>query len=416
MEVTNAKEGRFFRDLSLKWSFVLYVVVCIIAVFLLSISITAFFGWLRHDIKQDYEDLYRDELGIQAYLVPDEEVEQGEGLWIYTDDIQNRLSKRDSMLYDLYGILNVLVVPIASVLCIVAVGAIFYLQRLKKPLMILDAASARIVAGDLDFKVEYDSRNEFGRLAASFETMRESLVETNREIWKIIEGCRRLNAAFAHDLRTPLTVLRGYCDFLLKYVPEGKISNEKTISTLSTMDVYLKRMEEYTETMSSLQKLEQIELSPEEVDVKSLCDKLKNISVMLASQKRIDFHFDGDGVLYVDLSAVFQTYENLVSNAIRYAEHEIKVSCEVKGNVFRITVADDGPGFTPEALQNATEPYFRTERDISDTTHFGIGLYVCQLLCEKHGGTLAIENDIGGKVTADFALLRHETIVHSSIS
>lgn len=131
---------------------------------------------------------------------------------------------------------------------------------------------------------------------------------------------------------------------MLKYVPEGKISEEKAISTLSTMDVYLKRLEGYTATMSSLQKLEEIELSPEEVSFERLCDEIKNISVMLTSNKKVDFHSSGNGVLYVDLSTVLQTYENLVSNAVRYAENEVRVSCVVKDAVLSITVADDGPG------------------------------------------------------------------------
>jgi len=406
VEVKNVKAFHLFRDLSLKWSFVLYVAVCIIAILLLSISLSGFFGWLQNDIKQYYEDLYRDELAKQAYLVLDEGVIQGESIWIYTENIQNRFSERDSKLYDLYGILNILVVPITSVLCIIATGVIFYLRKLKKPLLILDSASARIAAGDLDFKVEYDSHNEFGRLAASFETMRESLHEVNREMWQMMEARRRLNAAFAHDLRTPLTVLRGYCDFLLKYVPKGKISDERAISTLSTIDVYLKRLEEYTATMSSLQKLDEIELSPKEVSFSSLCDELKSISVMLVSEKRIEFHSNGDGVLYVDLPAVFQTYENLISNAVRYAKNEIKVSCIVKDSILSIIVEDDGPGFTPEALKNATEPYFSTEKSMSDVMHFGIGLYICRIMCQKHGGALAIENATGAKVTASFAILQ----------
>ena len=115
-------------------------------------------------------------------------------MWIFTEDIRNRFSERDSRLYDLYGILNILAVPIASVLCVIAAGVLFYLRKLKKPLLILDSASARIAAGHLDFKVEYDSANEFGRLAASFEKMRRSLYEANREMWQMMEARRRLNA------------------------------------------------------------------------------------------------------------------------------------------------------------------------------------------------------------------------------
>ena len=408
MEIKKVKAFHPFRDLSLKWSFAIYAAVCIITILLLSVSLSGIFSWLQNDIEKHYVDKYRDELAMQAYLVSDEETAQEERLWIYTEDIRNRFSERDTKLYNLYGTLNVLVVPITSVLCIIAAGVIFYLRKLKKPLLIFDSASARIAAGAFDFIVEYDSRNEFGRLAASFEKMRESLLEAKRETWQMMEARRRLNAAFAHDLRTPLTVLRGYCDFLLKYVPEGKISEEKAISTLSTMDVYLKRLEGYTATMSSLQKLEEIELSPEEVSFERLCDEIKNIPVMLTSNKKVDFHSSGNGVLYVDLSTVLQTYENLVSNAVRYAENEVRVSCVVKDAVLSITVADDGPGFTQEALKNAAEPYFRAEKDMSDVAHFGIGLYICRLMCEKHGGSLVVENAAGAKVTANFAILKHE--------
>lgn len=406
MEVRSMKAHHPFRNLSLKWSFVLYAAICIITALLFSLMLSGLFSRLQSDMWQYYQDLYQDEIATQAYLVSDAKAVQGGNLQIFTKDIRDWFSERDLILYNLYGILTVLVVPILSVTCVLATGVIFYMRKLKKPLSILDSASTRIAAGDLDFKVEYDSRNEFGRLAVSFETMRESLYETNREMWQMMEARRRLNAAFAHDLRTPLTVLRGYCDFLLKYVPEGKISDERAISTLSTIDVYLRRLEGYSATMFSLQKLEEIELAPEEISFTKLCDELKNIFVMLASKNKVDFHCDGDGVLYVDLQAVFQTYENLVSNAVRYAKNEIKVSCSVKDNVLSITVSDDGPGFSPEALKNAAEPYFRTEKSISDDAHFGIGLYICRLLCEKHDGSLVIENAAGAKVTANFALLR----------
>lgn len=408
MDIMKGKAFHPFRDLSLKWSFTVYATACILAALLLSVSLSACFTWLQDDITRHYEYRYRDEIGRQAYLVVDGEAAEENKLWVYTEDIRSKFSERDASLYNLYGILNILVVPISSALCVILTGVLFYQRKLKRPLLILDAASSRIAAGDLDFKVEYDSRNEFGRLAASFDTMREALQAANREMWQMMEARRRLNAAFAHDLRTPLTVLRGYCDVLLKYVPEGKISDDWAITTLSTMDRYLKRLEGYTTTMSSLQKLEELKPSPREVSFRSLCDELKDISSLLASKKRIDFHGEGDGLLCLDLPAVYQTYENLLSNAVRYAVKEVSVNCTVNQELLNITVTDDGPGFAPEALKNATEPYFRGEKDVSDITHFGIGLYISRLLCEKHGGSLKLENAPGGKVTASFAQLKHD--------
>ena len=280
MEVKKADKIHPFRDLSLKWSFALYAAACVIAVLIISISLTGLFTWLQNCIARQYDEMYRDELAKQAYFASEEEV-QGKSLLILTGDIRQRFSVKDSILFDLYGILNILVVPVTSVICIIATGVIFYMRKLKRPLAILDSASARIAEGDLDFNVEYDSRNEFGRLAASFEKMRRSLYEANREMWQMMEARRRLNSAFAHDLRTPLTVLRGYCDFLLKYAPEGKISNKKTIATLSTMDVYLKRLEGYTATMSSLQKLEEIANSFTEVEKSYAIQAGREIRIMV---------------------------------------------------------------------------------------------------------------------------------------
>ncbi len=74
----------------------------------------------------------------------------------------------------------------------------------------------------LDFSCIYRSEDEMGELCDTFEQMRHQLAENQEKIEDLMEGQRRLNAAFAHDLRTPLTVLRGYTDFLSRYCPEGK--------------------------------------------------------------------------------------------------------------------------------------------------------------------------------------------------
>ncbi len=66
-------------------------------------------------------------------------------------------------------------------------------------------------------------------LCMAFDEMRQTLYENNREMWRSLEERKRLNSAFSHDLRTPLTVLRGYTDFLEKYIPSGKVSEQKLL-------------------------------------------------------------------------------------------------------------------------------------------------------------------------------------------
>ena len=69
--------------------------------------------------------------------------------------------------------------------------------------------------------MESPSADELGKLCQSFETMRASLEANSRALWDAVEERKRLNAAFSHDLRTPLTVLQGYSDFLLDTLPPG---------------------------------------------------------------------------------------------------------------------------------------------------------------------------------------------------
>ncbi|WP_297037545.1 HAMP domain-containing protein, partial [uncultured Enorma sp.] len=85
----------------------------------------------------------------------------------------------------------------------------FYRRYIAEPLASLGAAADRIAAQDLDFEVAPVRGRELGRLAGVMERMREALFDAYRELWRAAEDRRRLNAAFAHDLRTPLTVLKG---------------------------------------------------------------------------------------------------------------------------------------------------------------------------------------------------------------
>ena len=95
---------------------------------------------------------------------------------------------------------------------------------MKKPIEVLNAASQKIAENDLGFTVEVPCGNELGRLCGSFEKMRAALLELNREHWAQMEERRRLNAAFAHDLRTPLTVLRGRATLLEMCIRDRSIS------------------------------------------------------------------------------------------------------------------------------------------------------------------------------------------------
>ncbi|WP_246059524.1 HAMP domain-containing protein [Paenibacillus lautus] len=152
---------------------------------------------------------------------------------------------------------------VAAVLLTVAAGIVtmsvlFYRWKLKRPLEILKQASEKISANDLGFSISYDSRDEMGELIAIFENMRSQLEKNLKALWRSVEERKQLNAIFAHDLRTPLSVLKGYAEFLATYFPEKKLSEAKVLDLIHTMNLHIVRLENYAEAMNSIQKLEDV--------------------------------------------------------------------------------------------------------------------------------------------------------------
>lgn len=378
-----------------------YLPICVVA---------ALFGsFLIGDVTNELQVWYRNDhddaiLSTNAYYEI-HYTEDGQKRITYLDSYGNDVTKEMQKYQNVYWMISnaqMLIIPAWVLLCIATAGVIFYNRELREPIDILLDASKRIADNELDFKVEYKKQNELGMLCTAFDEMRSSLYENNREMWRSLEERKRLNSAFSHDLRTPLTVLRGYADFLEKYVPDGKISEEKLMSVISMMNGQISRLEHYTQKMNTVQKLEDIVPN-------NSCVPAEDLAAMFVETGKL---ICGDGfsmnavldsqTLYIDAELVMQVYENLVSNAARYAKSTVTVECEVSENMLRITVCDDGGGFSDEALKNASQPFFRDEKE-PDKLHFGLGLYICRILCEKCGGELAVDNfNDGGRSTAKF--------------
>ncbi|MDE7297911.1 MAG: HAMP domain-containing histidine kinase [Lachnospiraceae bacterium] len=381
------------RFAGLKWRFGLYVPLCIILAFAGSFLIGVVTNYLQDWCVAQYADIDPDEVEYYYEMWYDE---NGTLIGDYVGRVEpESLDTINSAV----ALFQFFLIPGWILFSAALTGKIFYNRELRTPINLLLNASKRIADNELDFRLEYDKPNEFGMLCGAFDEMRSALYDSNRQLWRSLEERKRLNAAFSHDLRTPLTVLRGYADFLEKYVPGGNISEKKLLEVLGMMNGQIVRLEHYTQTMNSVQKLGDIVPNPQPIAAERLKHSFFETGRLLCSGKQFALEWQGEGVLQLDEELVFQIYENLISNACRYAADCVSVSCVVWGGCLRLTVSDDGGGFSAEALRSAADPFFRDEKE-PDKTHFGLGLYICRILCEKCGGTLKIENDGGGRVTA----------------
>ena len=290
----------------------------------------------------------------------------------------------------------------------------FYKNRLKMPFALLEKGVLEIQNQNLQFSLEYESQDEMGQLLKSMDKMRETLIENYEYMWKLIEEQKQLNAAFAHDLRTPLTVLKGYCEFLSRYLPQGAVSQEKMADILLLMTKQLERLSDFSKTMKEVRNLDEYPIEKENTELFHFCKTIEGITEALnmggdvtLSVKYLSAEMEKQKVFF-DENIVLEVLDNLLSNAIRFAKSQVIVSIEIEekamGKYMYLYVEDDGKGFLDSELHKAIAPYYSSEQE---EEHFGIGLYICNMLCNLHGGTVSLANRIDGNgaiISASFLI------------
>ncbi len=308
-----------------------------------------------------------------------------------------------------YGALTILQFALPVLLVssgLLTADLLFYRIKLKKPLAELNTGAERIMQNDLNFSIQSASKDELGQLCAAFEAMRRELLKNSTELWRQMEERKRLNTAFAHDLRNPVTVLKGSAKMLKKELAGGRFPQQSVHDSISLIEEYAGRIETYVDNMSGVQRLEELQYSPKNVNLETLVRELSDSIRLLTMNTGISVQKQFDACqksAWADKSILFNVAENLITNAARYAKHEISICLDVTSQNIVLSVQDDGNGFSQTILSKGAAPFLRGEENKAQHVHFGMGLYICRLLCEKHGGLLKLENTSKGALaTASF--------------
>lgn len=309
-----------------------------------------------------------------------------------------------SLLYQAINASVFAAVPATCAICFAASARGFYRRKLQEPIEAMDKAARRIAAGDLAFSVScvHDgSRSELDRLCASFETMRAQLACNNKAMWRTAENRRKANAAFAHDLRTPLTVLKGRAEMLSACAAAGSVDVAALDEAARAMQRQTERLQRYVESMADLAEADECVVELREGDIGAWFVRAVAEGSDLARCAGMMLEANAGGLprraLFDDV-ALSRIVENALSNALRYAEAVVRLTCSWDDGMLTLRVDDDGPGFAEAALAHACEPFWRDadEKRRADSAHFGLGLNICATLCERHEGSVRLENACGG--------------------
>jgi len=279
-----------------------------------------------------------------------------------------------------------------ALLGILAILALCYLliRRMLRPVHDIKAAVSRMGQGELNYRVPVRADNDLGELAGSINTMAS-------DIERMLDAKRQLLLGVSHELRSPLTRATVAAELLDESVNQIRIRED-----LREMDNLITEILE-TERMNTGHAV--INRTP--VNLNNLVQSvLKEFS---ADTVTTDIKAQLPAV-ELDEPRMRLLIRNLISNAIRHggeSEPAPRVSVSTGDSILNISVSDSGPGIPPEHLSRVTEPFYRVDPSRTRSTGgFGIGLYLCRLIAEAHGGELKITSNPGTGTVVDVVLPR----------
>ncbi len=320
----------------------------------------------------------------------------------------SELGPKQQLLYRAAGISMVGLPLIYSVTGILLCAWWFYRKKLWPPIRVLADATGHIREQDLDFRVDYNSDDEFGRLCTAFEEMRQALYDNNRQLWNMLEQRRILQASVAHDLRNPIAIVEGYVEYMQQCLADGGLDDEELRHTLSNLAITAKRLERYTDYIRDLNAIEETETEYSVVQLPDFLRKAAESLSFLAQQHCLETACHSavsECQVKLDEQIFYRIVENIFSNAVRYAKSRISFGYALADGMLTITISDDGEGFSGAILRKKDTFLYSEDKT---REHMGLGLATSRILSQKHGGNLELSNMAPGGACVTVKLAVHK--------
>ncbi len=275
-------------------------------------------------------------------------------------------------------------------IAIALVATLFLSRRISSPIKALTVASKRLGEGDFSQRVQFADKSEIGELAQTFNSMASGLERAE-------QLQRNMVADVAHELRTPLSNIRGY----LEAVRDGVVkADADTIRSLDEEASLLSRLVDDLQELS-LAEAGELKLHYQGEDVPQLINQTVAAVQAEATAKGLSLSVDlADKlpVVNVDSHRISQVLRNLLENAMAHTGKgdSIAVTATEQGNWVEVSVSDTGKGIPDEDLPNIFERFYRVDKSRTRATGgSGLGLTIGKRLVEAHGGKIEVRSELG---------------------
>ncbi len=311
-----------------------------------------------------------------------------------------------------------LIVLVIVLLFVIAIAVISFItsQTIVKPIKKISRGADEIARGNLDYEIDYKSTNELGQTVESFNEMRRRLKESIEKQNKAEEERKILVAGIAHDLRTPLTSVKGYAEGLADGIAD---TPEKQKNYVKIICESINDTEKILDDLLTISRLELsgYEMNKADVSVKDFfSDGAEEIKILLDSCN-FDFEYINkcadDTVIYIDVDRFSRVISNIISNSVKYARDDVKGKVSIIIDEYEhsviIEISDNGIGVDKESLPKIFDTMYRADPARTRVSQgSGLGLAVCKQIVELHSGSIWARSSEGEGLSIFISLPKKE--------
>ncbi len=286
-----------------------------------------------------------------------------------------------------------------------------------RPLHMLEEATKQIKEGNLNFTLEIDGSDEISQLCMDFEEMRIRLKENEEEKIQADKDSKELISNISHDLKTPITAIKGYVEGIMDGVASSEEKLDKYIRTIynkaNDMDKLIDELTFYARIDTnkvpySFNKICIVNFFRDCADEWGLELDARNIGFTFTS------HLQSESLVIADVEQMKRVVNNIISNSVKYmdkAKSEISIDLYDEGDFIKIDLGDNGRGIAAADLPLVFERFYRTDSSRNSLQGgSGIGLSIVKKIIEDHGGRIWAKSAEGIGTHIMIVLRKHQEV------